>query len=216
MGWGFRSVRRSISVGSKIHAIRRSRDRAQPASAGPAGLARPPPGGDHRARSADRRPTSSSGGATRNRPLPAARIARRRKRRSQHHRDRLSRMAVDVPRPRPGRAAPGRRGRIRQRRRRDGGERHLRQDPDLRRHCRIRRSDPRRAGRKGAAGDDPGRRRPLSRNAFHHRLASRAGGLGLGSHPPRGSADETEAARGLRAARSARPQASTPGCTIPN
>ena len=40
--------------------------------------------------------------------------------RAQYRRHRISRMAVDVPAGRPARDAPGRRGRVRQRRRGDG------------------------------------------------------------------------------------------------
>ena len=66
--------------------------------------------------------------------------------RAQHRRDRLSRMAVDVPAGRPARDAPGRRGRVRQRRRGDGRLGALRQDAGLRRDCRPCRSDARRRG----------------------------------------------------------------------
>src|SRR5271165_3917152 len=42
-------------------------------------------------------------------------------------------------------------------------------------------------------------RRPLPRHPLHHRLASRPGGLGIGNHPARGSADGLQGARRLRA-----------------
>ena len=64
--------------------------------------------------------------------------------RPQHHRDRLCRLPLDVPRQRAGSVPPGRRSRIRQWRRRDVRERRLRQGGDLRRHRQPRQSAARR------------------------------------------------------------------------
>src|SRR5947209_6030290 len=68
--------------------------------------------------------------------------------------NRVPRMAVDVPRIRPRRAAPDRRDRVRQWRRGDVSERDLREDAGLRRYRRLCRSDDRRRGREGVGGDD--------------------------------------------------------------
>jgi len=62
------------------------------------------------------------------------------------------------------------------------------------------------AGRKGAGGDDRGRRRPVPRDPLYHRLASRPGCLGFADHPPRGAIAGPEGARGLCPAGAARSQ----------
>jgi predicted TIM-barrel fold metal-dependent hydrolase len=51
-----------------------------------------------------------------------------------------------------------------------------------------------------------GRRRPLSRHPFYHRLAPRPGGLGFADHSPRRPTVGPESARGLRSAGAARSQ----------
>ena len=94
----------------------------------------------------DRRSPSSSLGSRR--PALSDRgNGRRHRLRPQHRRDRLCRGPLDVSRQRAGSDAPGRRGRIRRRRRGDERERRLRSGRDLRRHRRPRQSA---AGRRRA------------------------------------------------------------------
>ena len=120
-------------------------------SSRPQRLARPAQGADPRARSADHRSASSSVGS-RGLALSARRPARRHQQRPQHPRHRVRAGARDAARRRAGGDEAGRRGRVRQRRRRDDGERHLRQDPRLRRHRRPCGPDARQPGRAGARG----------------------------------------------------------------
>jgi hypothetical protein len=75
--------------------------------------------GDHRSRAPDRRSASSSLGPRRP-ALHDRGDGGRHRLRPQHHRHRLCRLPLDVPRARPGGVPPGRRGRVRQRRRGDG------------------------------------------------------------------------------------------------
>ena len=169
-------------------------------------MARPAPRGDPRARPADRRSAPSPDRSAGERALSAARPAGRHRQRAQRRRDRLSRMAVDVSRRRAGRDAPGRRDRVRQRRRGDERQRTVRQAARLRRHRRPCRPDARGAGRGGAGGDDRGGRRPVPRHPLHLGLAPGPGAMGLHGHPAGGPAARPKRARGLRAAGAARPQ----------
>ena len=108
--------------------------------------------------------------------LPARRSAGRHQQRPQHRRDRLRPARVDASRRRPGGDEAGRRDRVRQRRRRDDGERPLRPD----RVC---------AGIVGHADLTLGarvepvleahrarRRRALPRHPPHHRVGRRSAG----------------------------------------
>src|SRR3984893_9505845 len=193
---GARAIRFS-ELARGANAIRDNRGGAQLAPAGPAGVARPPPRRNHRARSADCRPASSPGRPPGDRPLPAAGTARGSAERAQRYRDCVPRMAVDVPRNRPRRTAPSRRNRVRHWRRGDGCERDLREGAGLRRYRWLCRSDARRGGREGVASDDYGRRQPLSWHPVDHRLASRPSGLGVDGHPARRPAHGKRVREGL-------------------
>ena len=193
-------------VRGKDDGIHDTGERDQFASGGSAGLARTAPRGRARARTADRRSASSPDRPAGERALPAAGPAGRHRQRTQRRRHRLSRMALDVSRRRAGRDAPGRRDRVRQRRRGDVCQRQLRQAARLCRHRRPRRPHAGRARGQGAGGDDRGGRRPVPRHSLHPGQRSRTGPVGRHARPAGRMAARYAGARRLRATGAARAQ----------
>ena len=158
---------------------------------GPRSLARPGARGDPRARPADRgSPPPPLGPA--GRALPVRGAARRHRLGPRHPRHRLRAVPVHVPRRRAGGAAPGRRDRVRRRRRGAERQRAVRTAARLRRHRRHGGPDAGRRGRAGAGGAPPRGRRPLARHPQLDRLAR----LGRGAvEPDQAAAGAADGAR---------------------
>ena len=101
---------------------------------------------------------------------------------------------------------PGRRSRIRQRRRRDGRERRLRQGRDLRRHRQPRQSAARRRRQAGAGGRDRRRQWPLPRHPAFLGVGCRSRCRRHVCDAAEGPAARRDIPQGVRLSRAARPQ----------